>query len=409
MRFAALLVGCLALAPLALAPTRAVADDDEPAAPGAPAAGPATISSEWKKEIKKKNKAYARERGEHWAKTVKPTDKDIFWLGLIWDKAAEHEKAIAAFEAYLKIPDGKDTNKESCYVKIMENQAEMQQWDKAITAGQEGLKLYPGSRGAAGTWHVLGRIQRRKGDLDGAIASFREALNMKRSTALFDIVDIYMLQGDAAKAKAACVEFKEVFQKDALKANRDMLEAFVDRIGQPAPSLEGSTPLWEQGGAEEPPADPNADPMAPAPAPAAGAPSLAYGGGKPTLLYHVHHGAVMLEVRLQNLKNSKLADTARVWGIVTLKQVDATRQAEDKTLTPEKEQENIEKYLDARGQGVQALLVKPATFEALGMRWAGQMILIDKEGKLRWMRLNDENTDQYDWYAVTEAVKKLGS
>jgi tetratricopeptide (TPR) repeat protein len=409
MRASLLLVGCLAFTPLAFAPARVLADDEEPAGPAAPATGPQTIAQEWKKGIKQKNSAYAKERGAYWAEKVKPTDKDSYWLGLIWDKAGEREKAIACFEGYLKVEGGADANREGSMIKIMENQAELQAWDKAIAAGKEMLKSYPASKGAAGTWSSLGRIHRRKGDLDAAVQAFREALALKRATALFDLIDIYLVQGDANKAKAACNEFREVFQKDAVKANFDMLEAFVGRVGGAAPSLEGSARIVEAEEAE-PPADPmgGGEPAEPKPAPAPAA-SLAY-GGKPTFLYHVHHGAVRLDGRLSNLRRlrDELDEKARFLGLLSLKKIDAAAQKEDPTLTPEREQAQMKVYLDKFGHGLEALLVSDATFQALGLRWAGQMIVVDREGKLRWMRLNDENGDGYDWYCAAEALKKFG-
>ena len=408
MRASLLLVGCLAFAPLAFAPAGALADDDEPAAPGAPAAGPQTIAQEWKKGIKQKNSAYAKERGAFWAEKVKPTDKDAYWLGLIWDKAGEREKAIACFEGYLKLEGGADQNREGSMIKIMENQAELEAWDKAIAAAKEALKQYPGSKGAAGTWSSLGRIQRRKGDMEAAALAFREALVLKRATALFDLVDIYLIQGDANKAKAACNEFREVFTKDAVKANFDMLEAFVGRVGTAAASLEGSTCLMEA--EEEAPADPmgGGEPAEPAPAPPRRPrwPTAA----RPRCSTTCTTARCAWTCACTNLKRlrDRVAETANVFGLLTLKKIDAAAQKEDQTLTPEREQQQMKVYLDKYGHGLNAVVVSDATFQALGMRWAGQMMVVDREGKLRWMRLNDENTDGYDWYCAAEALKKFG-
>ena len=356
--------------------------DDEPAAPAEPAVE--TITKDWKKNIKNKNSAHAKERGAFWEAKVKPTEKDIFYLGMIWDKAREYEKAIACFEAYLKIEGGADLNRESSFAKILDNQALLKNWDKAIAAGQEVLKLYPASKNAPGTWSDLGRVHRRKGDLEKAAAAFREATILLRGTALFDLLDLHMTAGEIDKAKAACNEHRGVFQKDAIKANFDMLEAFIGRIGQPAPSLEAGVSV---GSGED---------------------TKAY-GPKPTFLYHAHVGAQLFKLRMSNWQALRSAweENVNCLALLTLKKYDAMAQKEDLTITPEKEQEMIVKVMGEEGRGSPALLVPQSVFDALPMRWPGQMILVDAEGKLRWMRLNDENGDSYDWVCAQEALTKL--
>ncbi len=373
------MLGALLLGAFVVSPGPAGADDP-PAAPAAPE----TIAQDWKKGIKLKNSAHAKERGAYWEAKVKPADKDIFWLGMIWDKAREHEKAIACFEAYMKIEGGADTNRESSLAKILDNQALLKNWEKAIAAGQEVLKLYPASKNAPGTWSDLGRVYRRKGDLEKAAGAFREATVLLRGTALFDLVDLHMTAGEIDKAKAAMNEHRSVFQKEALKVNFDMLEAFLGRIGQPAPSLEAGI---EVGSGEA---------------------VKAY-GPKPTFLYHAHVGAQLFKLRMANWQGLRSAweENVNCVALLTLKKYDAIAQKEDLTITPEQEQEKIMKVLGEEGRGTPALLVPQSVFDALPMRWPGQMILVDAEGKLRWMRMNDENNDGYDWICAQEALTKL--
>lgn len=405
MRLARLLALGLACLPLAVATPPLHADDEAAEAPAA--AGPVTITRDWKDNIKKKRSAaLAKERAAYWAEKVKPSDKDIYWLGWIWDMAKEREKAIECFQAYLKIEGGNDTNREACFTKIRELYTELKKVDEAIVVGKEVLKQYPGSRSAGANWQDLGRLHRRKGDMAAAEAAFRESIPLKRLTSLFDMVDIYLVAGDVAKARAAMNEFRELFQKDAVKANFDLLEAFLGRVGSAAPSLESATPIV---------APPQGDELAPAEgseapaAPAAPAIEKAY-GGKPTLLYHADHRAMLLDVRMRNLKNTRsvLGDSARVLGLASLKKFDVFTQKEDTTLTAEGETDRIGAWLEKNGQGAQVLLLDEATVGAFGLRWPGQMVLVDREGKLRWMRLNDENSDGYDWVCAQEAVKKLG-
>jgi|GEM_PF-4102268 len=359
--------------------------DDEPAAPAKDAAAAVeTIAKDWKKNIKNKGPANAKERGTFWEAKVKPTEKDIFWLGMIWDRARQHEKAIACFEAYLKIEGGAEINRESSLAKILDNHALLQNWDKAIAAGQEVLKLYPASKNAPGAWSDLGRVYRRKGDLEKAAHAFREATILLRGTSLFDLLDLHMTAGDIDKAKAACNEHRAVFQKDAIKVNFEMLEAFIGRIGQPAPSLEAGVNVGN------------------------GEPTKVY-GPKPTLLYHAHVGSQLFRLRMSNLQGLRSAweETVNCIALMTLMKYDSIAQKEDLTITPEKEQEMIVKVMSEEGRGTPALLVPQSVFDALPMRWPGQMILVDAEGKLRWMRINDENNDGYDWVCAQEALTKL--
>lgn len=406
MRLARLFALSLACLPLLVISAPLHAEDEAAEAPAAAGAAP-TITRDWKDNIKKKrSSAFAKERAAFWAEKVKPADKDIYWLGWIWDMAKEREKAIECFQAYLKIEGGNDTNRETCYTKIRELYTEQKKYDEALVAGKEVLKLYPGSRSAGANWQDLARLHRRKGDLAAAEAAFRESIPLKRLTSLFDLVDIYLAAGDVSKARAVMNEFRELFQKDAVKANFDMLEAFLGRVGAAAPSLDSAKPIA---------APPQGEELAPAEggeapaAPAAPAIDKAY-GGKPTLLYHLDHRAMLLDVRLRNLKNTRsvLGDSARVLGLASLKKFDVFTQKEDTTLTAEGESDRIGAWLEKNGQGAQALLLDEAGVTAFGLRWPGQMILVDREGKLRWMRLNDENNDGYDWVCAQEAVKKLG-
>src|SRR5262245_48359877 len=235
------------LAALACAPLSARADD--PPAGGNPGAKPAEkekappefaeIQTEWKKKIKPKNDPqFAKERAQYY-ETKDFKGVGLFWLGCIWELARDWPKTIETFEKFLKSPEGKDANKESAMMKIMAAHVSMEAYEKAIEMGKTVLKAYPMSGHAAQNENEIGRAYRRWGKDDEALKQFLVAADGKFSQGVFDAIDIYLLRGEADKAKATLAKYAETLKASTKGAVAEMTE-FLDAVGQPAPSLEGA-------------------------------------------------------------------------------------------------------------------------------------------------------------------------
>lgn len=395
MRRLRLLLTLLPLCLFTLAPARVHAEGDEeekPAptpggkpAPGADAAGNYDkISDDWKKNVKRKgSQQHAKERAQYWeGKGAK--DKDLFWLGLMWDKAGDHGKAIPAFEGYLKLPeaDTQASNRETCYFKIMENHAKAEAWDKAVETGEMLIKTYPGSKLLGQAMGELGRNYRRKGDVDKAMALWAQAAEQKYSHAIFDMVDVHMLNGDVDKAKAVCAKGMEVLQKDAVKGTLGELLAFVNAIGTPAPAPEGVVCV---SGGEAPTA----------------------WGPKPALLYFTPVVMPYLESRLREYAGLKRgwAEGVDIYAVMTYMHYDPFTKKEVPDLSEADEAAKLTEVLTKENGGSSVLLFKKAAFEQLQQKGQSQKTLLDGEGKFKWVRLTHQS--DYDWFVTEQALKKV--
>lgn len=383
----------LSLCLLTAAPARVLAEGDEEEKPAASPGGKAApgaddkgnydkISDDWKKNVKRKSSAqHAKERALYWeGKGAK--DKDLFWLALMWDKAGDHGKAIAAFEGYLKVPETQEANRETCFFKIMENHAKAEAWDKAVEAGELLVKTYPGSKNIGQAYGELGRHYRRKGDLDKALSAWGQAADAKYSHAILDLADVHMVNGDIDKAKATLTKGLEVVSKDAIKETIGEVLSFVNRIGTPAPA----------------PADVVC---------VSGQDAPTAWGPKPTLLYFTPIVMPYLEARLREYAGLKRGwgEGVDIYAVMTYMQYDPFTKKAVPDLAEADEAAKLTEVLLKENGGSTVLLFKKDLFASLEQRTQSQKTLLDAEGKFRWVRVTHQS--DYDWFVTEQALKKV--
>jgi tetratricopeptide (TPR) repeat protein len=340
-----------------------------------------SINKDWK-EVKKGNTAKAKERAEFWEKKG-VTGKDTFWIALMWEKANENAKAIAAFEAYLKVEGASDTNKETCFYKIMTCHAEMEAWDKAVAAGDALLKTYPGSKVAKQVVGEKGRILRQAGKDADAKAAFAAAAEQGYTLGLFDLVDMLMIEGDQAGAKAAIEKYGPAITRGGAQKELGELAEFVAAIGSAAPSLEKAINVGDGEPAKE-------------------------WAGKPTLLFFAFLPAPNLQALLRTWDKLRKGweEGVNVTAVTSYNKYDPFQKKVVEGLAPEQEEAMIKDVLKQEGGSARVLLVPPDTWAQLRQKNPGQRTLVDKDGKFRWVRT--ELAQPYDWYCTEMALKKWG-
>lgn len=378
MRLTPWLTTALALAVLGTAPL-SVRADDPPKGP-APANPPefAEIQTEWKKTIKPKNDPqFAKERALYYeSKNFKGVG--LFWLGNIWELAGDWTKTIETFEKFVKSPEGKEANKESAMMKIMAAHVNMEAYEKAIATGESILKAYPMSGHAAQNMDEMGRVFRRWGKDDKALAKFLEAAEAKSSQGVFDAIDIYLVQGKVAEAKATLAKYGEML-KASTKVAREEMNEFLDAVGKPGPDLKGA----RSPSATEVPAK---------------------FGGTWTLIYAGNLTMSQMQKRLERLASiGHRWEKTTPWFVIGYDQFDPYTKKVNKELTPDQEFEIQTKLMKSEGGGSNVLTVNKELWNALHLKQPGQRVILDPEGNFRWMRLTEQR-GWYDQYTMQKAL-----
>jgi tetratricopeptide (TPR) repeat protein len=378
MRLSPWLACPLALVALSFAPAGVRADDPpKPAEPKAPGEF-VEVMTEWKKVIKKKNDPqFAKERAAYYeTKNFKGTG--LFWLGCIWELAGDAPKAIENFEKFLKAPEGKEANKESAMMKTMALHSGTGSYEKALAMGDTVLKAYPMSNHAAQNVDDMGRIYRRWGKDDKALEKFLAAAEMKSSQGVFDAIDIYLVQGKIAEAKATLAKYGEMLKASTKGAREEMAE-FLEAVGKPAPALEGCRSPTNT---EVP----------------------AKFGGSWVLLYVGNMTMSGMERRLTRFATIAHGwEKTTPWFVISYDQFDPFTKKVNKELTPDAELEIQIKLFKEESGGAQVLTVTKELWNALHLKQPGQRVLIDPDGNFRWMRLTEQKGG-YDPFTMEKAL-----
>lgn len=377
MRRSPWLYGSLALALLALAPARVHADDPpKPGEKAPPEFG--EIQTEFKKEIKRKNDPqFAKERALYY-ETKNFKGVGLFWLGCVWEVARDWDKTIETFEKFLKSNEGKEANRESAMMKIMAAQVQKEDYEKAVATGEGIVKTYPMSGHAGQNMDEIGRTYRMWGKDDQALEKFLAAAEAKSSQGVFDAIDIYLVQGKIAEAKATLTKYGEML-KASTKGARDEMAEFLDAVGKPAPALEGSRSPTKT---EVPPKF----------------------AGTWTLVYVGNLMMSNMERRLERLSTigQHWAKTTP-WYVISYDQFDPFTKKVNKELTPDQEFEIQTKLFEKESGGAQVLTVTKALWNSLHLKMPGQRVIIDPDGNFKWMRTSEQK-GSYDQFTMQKAL-----
>jgi hypothetical protein len=388
MRFPRLLPALLALAFLPSPYARA--EDEEPPTPKEDGkdkekpAKPQTIFKDWK-EVKKKGVAHAKERAAHWeAQGVK--GKDLLWLGLMWDRGQEFAKSAAAIEESLKATDITDANKEVARVTLIKVYGWMRDWPKMAAAAATFREQFPVSGASSGTYVDEGRAHRMAGDKAKAIATFTQGAEANELSAILELVDLHMADGEVDAAKAVLAKYAEADIKGK-EQYFAYLGDFLSVVGTKAPfdgakAVKGDVTTLE--------------------------------GGKPTLVYFWHMQVTNPEARLGQVTKfaNAYGEQVSVAAIASYNQYNPETSKKDDTMTEEQELDWYKKFAETIvGRTMPPATVVPkATLDGLKLKFEGTKLLIDKEGKFRYARIFEIAPYAFDWQATELAVKKaLGS
>lgn len=378
------LVRLLPLLVLTVAPVPVRADDPPQPAPATPAVAKDDLSEiqpEFKKTIKRKNDAQlAKDRAAYY-ETKNFKGSGLFYLGCIYEIAGDAPKTIETLEKFLKSGQGLDGNKEAAWMRIMAAHTKLKAYDKAIEAGEKVLAAYPMSNHSAQNLDDMGRIYRRWGKDELALKKFLEAAEAKSSAGVFDAIDLYLLNGQVDKAKELLTTCAETL-KAATKGAQAEMASFLADVGKEAPALTGARSPTKT---EVP----------------------AKFGGSWAVLYGYNLTISGLEKRMgawHSIKNRW--DKVEPWFVGNYIEWDPFEKKVVKGMTPDQEFDLQVKVMEKESGGGQALTVPNELFAQLHFKAPSTRVIIDPEGKFRWIRMPEQRGD-YDVFVLQRALDKL--
>jgi tetratricopeptide (TPR) repeat protein len=348
----------------------------------------ATIAADWKKHIKNKmGIGRTKDRAAYWEQKG-TKGKDLFWLGLIWDRGQDYPKSIAALEAAFQAPDLNEKNKEFGRQEIIKIYAKAKEWAKVASSAEAFRNEFSASSVAMASWVHQGRAYRMLGEKDKAVAAFTQAADANELDGILELVDLHLAEGDPAAAKATLAKYAEADIKGK-EATFAYWNEFVAAVGTEAPSIEGAKSVGK-----------------------GDAPTSLK--GKPTVLYFWHMQFTNPEARLRNATNLARVhgEQVQVAGISTYNKYNPDTSKKEEGMTEEQELEWYGKFRDivVKGDMPPAIVVPVATKDAFKLKHEGAKLLVDKDGKFRYIRTFENAPYSWDWFALDLAVKKaLGS
>jgi tetratricopeptide (TPR) repeat protein len=351
-----------------------------------------SIFADWKL-VKQGGIKNARDRAAFW-EGKGTSGKNLAWLGFMWNRGEVYDKAAATWEQFLEWKPPEGDSKEA--VKDRETNAKNREtirkeligayiwkgdYPAAIKAGAQYREEFPNSSGIPESWDWEGQAYRLAGDEDKALEAFGKAAELKYVGGFLDVIDVHLAAGRIDDAKATFTKYppedaKAPFLKD--------VKAFLDMVGTDAPPLTSAVNIG-QGTA---PTD---------------------WKGKVTAAYHWHGQLSNGVNRMKAFDHmvTELGDKAQDIGISSYHKLNTETDKVEADMTEEKEAEGMRKLVaNVFPRDIPAPVMMPKELvEQLGLKQEGQAVVVDAEGKIRYMRLNDRT--KYDLKAVQLAMKKL--
>ena len=351
------------------------------------------IFTDWKKFVKQGGIQNARNRAKFWEEKG-ASGKQLEWLGFMWERGEVFDKSAAAWEQFLgwKPPEGdsKDAvhereqyakNRETVSKEIVNAYIWKGDYAAAVKASAAFREEFPNSSGVPESWDWEGVAQRLAGDDAKALAAFGKAAELKHIGGFLDVVDVHLANGRIDDAKAA---FKTYDPEESKAPFLKDVKAFLDLVGTDAPPLtaavnvgQGSAPTdWK---------------------------------GKVTAAYHWHGQLSNGVNRMKAFDHmvTEVGDKAQDIGITSYHKLNTETDKVEADMTEEKEAEGTRKLVaNAFPRDIPAPVIMPKEIvDQLGLKQEGQMVVVDAEGKIRYMRLNDRT--KYDLKAVQIVLKRL--
>jgi tetratricopeptide (TPR) repeat protein len=367
---------------------------DAPAA-GAPAAAPkhddVSIFKDWGLVKRGGGIQRSKDRAAFWEQKG-VSGKDHFWIARMWERGEVYDKAAASYEQYLAWtpPAGDErlakehaTNGEVARQLLPSVYFWSKKYPEAVKAAETFRELHADNRDVGFSWVWQGRAHRLLGDEANAIAAFGKASEAKILKGLLDLVDLHLVAGRVEEARSAVGAFaadpKHV-------ATLEIVKPFFDLVGTDAPSLEGAVNVGRS----------DAAPTS--------------WKGRAIAVYHWHMQLNYGERKLQlfDAAARDAGDGATTLALSTYNQLNPTTQKVEPDMSEATEIDWYRKQiLDWKPNIPYTLVVKKPVLEGLGLKGEGQMVIVDAQGKIRWMRLSD--IENYDRVALGLALKHIAA
>lgn len=390
VRLSFLLLGLSLALPASLGARRASADDPPPTPPAEPPKekkpdhDDTSIYKDWK-IAKFRGIRHAQDRATFWEQKG-VSGKDLNWLAWLWDRGEAYDKAAAAWEQFLGwTPDEKakgdfEKNSKDSLRKLVTCYLWGKKYADCAKTADRYVAAYPDTESVKNVWDEKGRAQRLAGEDDKAIESFAKAAELKLGKGLLDMVDVYLVAGKLDEARAA---FNKFPLEGGAEQGAATAKAFLALVGTDAPSLEKAVNV---GTSEVAPKE---------------------WKGKASAVYYWHMQLSDGMRRMQNF-DAALRDVEKGHGIAlsTYNKLNPVAQKVEADMTEEAENEWYRKLVADFARNIPFTLVVPkSVIGGLGLKGEGQMVVVDAEGKIRWMRTMD--ADKYDLMTVAIALKKF--
>lgn len=404
-RWSRLAVPTLAiLLPLTLsAPRLARAEgEEEPPKPKKQETDDTSIFKDWKL-CKARGASHCKTRAGMWAEKG-VSGKDLFWLGLMWNRGEAYDKATATLEQFCewtpapgdeKAAKDNAINRETARKELITAYTKLKQYDKAVAAAEKYREDFPEGKATSESWDDQGRAHRLAGDEAKAMDAFTKAAEGNFNKGLMDLVDVHLAAGRIDDARAVFAKFSASAKPEggdgegpaaAPKVNStvEQLRLFLDVVGTAAPSLEGAVSV----GTAEAPKD----------------------WSKPTVLHYwamTTGNADRRLVRTEAVRRG-YGDKVQAAGIATYNKYNPQTLKVEADMSPETEQDWYKKLIaDSPTLNLlPAMIVVPKdTITGLKLKYEGQIIVVDAEGKFRYARMTD--TTPYDMSCVDLALKQI--
>ncbi len=388
-RFPSWLIASFAVVPCCLAPGVARAED--PPAEGAPSKPEKKDTNDEKpfddwKLCKQRGAKHNRDRAEFWTKKG-ASGKDLQWVGNMWDRALEFTKAAEVYAAFLDWkPDAAaegtyQKNRPVVMTKLIEVYFRAKEYAKCMEFAEKFRTENPDSNGLGQFgWQIPGHAARLAGDEAKALEYFAKAAETKFVGGILDLVDVHLAAGRVDDAKAALAKWSA----DMEKGGKELawMKEVLDAVGTAQASLEGVRSI---GTTEAPTAI-----------------------SQTTILYQwtMQTGNADRSIRELEILRRGLGEVALL-GVATYKKYSPISMKIDNEMSEDAETDLYKKMIADTFITPQPphILVPQAWLDGLKMKWDRQIVILDKEGKLRYARLNQEKA--WDYTAVELAAKAL--
>jgi tetratricopeptide (TPR) repeat protein len=153
--------------------------------------------------------------------------KDLFYLARLWHFAGQWDKAVGAYDGYLREAGASGKNRETVLVYKADALLDARTWTAVAAAARDYLTSVPGGKYTGRMHFYIGRAQRMLGQMDEALASFRTGAQASHDICPYEIIDTLVQLGRYDEAKAA------VAATGSTKPRYEVLRKALPNLGNP--------------------------------------------------------------------------------------------------------------------------------------------------------------------------------